>query len=227
MAGLPPFIGFISKEYLFEAKLASAFDPIAVIIGVMVNAVMVAVAGVLALKPFFGRAKKAVHVEHGERAGMTVGPLLLAVIGVTFGIVPSLVSYALIGPAAIAIHGAPFEVSFKLWHGFTPMLALSGLVVVLGATLAWFWDPIHLALRRRRGFDEVFLDRGYDLVLGRTLALARWSDEGAPERRPAGLRRGRVCDGHGPARLRPPRRRGPGSAGDRGRPVAALPPRAS
>jgi len=175
MAGLPPFIGFISKEYLFEAKLASAFDTIAVIIGVMVNAVMVAVAGVLALKPFFGRAKKAVHVEHGERAGMTVGPLLLAVIGVTFGIVPSLVSYALIGPAAIAIHGAPFEVSFKLWHGFTPMLALSGLVVVLGATLAWFWDPIHLALRRRRGFDEVFLDRGYDLVLGRTLALARWS----------------------------------------------------
>ncbi|WP_029032937.1 hydrogen gas-evolving membrane-bound hydrogenase subunit E [Salinarimonas rosea] len=175
MAGLPPFIGFISKEYLFEAKLESSLDTIAVLIGVLVNAVMVAVAGVLALRPFFGRAKKPFEVEHGERPGMTLGPLLLAVVGVTFGLVPSLVSYALITPAAIAIYGAPFEVSFKLWHGFTPMLALSGLVVALGATLAWFWDPIHLALRRRRAFDEVFLDRGYDLVLGRTLALARSS----------------------------------------------------
>ncbi|MGP9819718.1 hydrogen gas-evolving membrane-bound hydrogenase subunit E [Salinarimonas sp. NSM] len=175
MAGLPPFIGFISKEYLFEAKLESSLDTVAVTIGVLVNAVMVAIAGVLALKPFFGRAKKPIRIEHGEQPGMTMGPLLLAVVGVTFGLVPSLVSYALITPAAIAIHGAPFEVSFKLWHGFTPMLALSGLVVVLGAVLAWFWDPIHLFMRRRRAFDEVFLDRGYDLVLGRTLALARWS----------------------------------------------------
>ncbi|WP_029030107.1 hydrogen gas-evolving membrane-bound hydrogenase subunit E [Salinarimonas rosea] len=175
MAGLPPFIGFISKEYLFEAKLESSLDTVAVTIGVLVNAVMVAIAGVLALRPFFGRPKKAFHVEHGEQPGMTVGPLLLAVVGVTFGLVPSLVAYALIEPAAIAIHGAPFDVSFKLWHGFTPMLALSGLVVALGAVLAWFWDPIHLAMRRRRAFDEVFLDRGYDLVLGRTLALARWS----------------------------------------------------
>ncbi|GGK36094.1 hydrogen gas-evolving membrane-bound hydrogenase subunit E [Salinarimonas ramus] len=175
MAGLPPFIGFISKEYLFEAKLESSLDTIAVIIGVLVNAVMVAIAGVLALKPFFGRAKKPIHVSHGEQPGMIIGPILLAVTGVAFGLVPSLVSYALITPAAIAIHGAPFEVSFKLWHGFTPMLALSGLVVALGAVLAWFWDPIHLALRRRRVFDEVFSDRGYEVVLERTLALARWS----------------------------------------------------
>jgi len=175
MAGLPPFIGFISKEYLFEAKLASSFDAIVVAIGVLVNAVMVAIAGVLALRPFFGRARRPIRLINRETPGMTIGPVLLAVTGVAFGLMPSLVAHALIEPAAIAIHGEAFEVSFKLWHGLTPMLALSGLVVVLGATLAWYWDPIHVFLRRRRAFDELLTDRGYDRVLDGTLALARWS----------------------------------------------------
>lgn len=175
MAGLPPFIGFISKEYLFEAKIASSFDTIVIAIGVMVNAVMVAIAGVLALRPFFGRARRPVRLTHGETPGMMIGPLLLGATGVAFGVMPSLVADALIQPAAIAIHGESFEVSFKLWHGLTPMLALSGLVVLLGATLAWYWDPIHFALRRRRGLGSLLGDRGYDHVLESTLALARWS----------------------------------------------------
>ena len=43
-AGLPPSVGFISKEYLFEAQLESTFTTIAVLIGVLVNTVMVAIA---------------------------------------------------------------------------------------------------------------------------------------------------------------------------------------
>jgi multicomponent Na+:H+ antiporter subunit A len=172
MAGLPPFLGFISKEYLFEAKLDSSFTVVAVGLGVLVNAVMVAVATVIVLRPFFTRPPRPIRVQHGETIGLTLPPLVLGLTGVSLGFAPWLVAEPLIQPAASVIHGSPIAVSFKLWHGLTPMLALSALVVVLGGLLAWFWDPIHVALRRRRELDEVLLDKGYDNVLRWTLDLA-------------------------------------------------------
>lgn len=177
MAGLPPFVGFISKEYLFEATLTPGFNAIAVGIGVLVNTVMVAVAGIIVLRPYFGEAKRPIHVEHGEQLGMTIGPVVLGTLGVVFGIMPGLVAQSIIRPAASAIYGAPVEVSFELWHGLTPMLALSALVVTLGALLVYYWDPIHVALRRRRIFDRLLTDRGYDAVLSGTLDLARRSTQ--------------------------------------------------
>ena len=44
MAGLPPFLGFISKEFLFEAQIESSWDAVPVAVAVFVNAVIVAVA---------------------------------------------------------------------------------------------------------------------------------------------------------------------------------------
>lgn len=177
MAGLPPFLGFISKEYLFEAKLDSSFTVVAVALGVLVNAVMVAVATVIVLRPFFVQPPRPIQVQHGETVGLTLPPLVLGLIGVSLGFAPWLVAESLIQPAASVIHGSPIAVSFKLWHGLTPMLALSGLVVALGGMLAWFWDPIHVALRRRRVLDQLLADRGYDDVLKVTLAVASRTTE--------------------------------------------------
>ncbi len=173
MAGLPPFLGFISKEYLFEAKLDSSFTVVAVMVGVLVNAVMVAVATVIVLRPFFARAKRPITVQHGETVGLTLPPLVLGLLGISLGFAPWLVAESLIQPAASAIHGAPIAVSFKLWHGLTPMLALSVLVVALGALLAWLWDPIHTVLRRQKLLDLLLADRGYDHVMDTTLWVAR------------------------------------------------------
>jgi multicomponent Na+:H+ antiporter subunit A len=58
MAGLPPFVGFIAKEYVFEAKLDSSFAAIVTFVAVLVNSVLVAIAGIVALRPFFGKATK-------------------------------------------------------------------------------------------------------------------------------------------------------------------------
>jgi multicomponent Na+:H+ antiporter subunit A len=175
MAGLPPFVGFISKEYLFEASLDSPFTVVAVITGVIVNAVMVAVAATVVLRPFFNRPRRPIIIHHGETLGLTLSPLLLGLTGVVLGLVPGIVAGPIIQPAASAIHGAPLEVSFKLWHGITPMLALSGLVVGLGAVLYAYWTPLHVMLRRRRLFDRLLSDRGYNRVLEGTLDAARWS----------------------------------------------------
>jgi len=175
MAGLPPFVGFISKEYLFEAQLSGDWNVLPVIAAVLVNAVMVGVAGVVSIRPFYFKPERVTEVHHGETAGMLVGPLLLAVTGIVIGLVPGPAAEWLIGPAASALYGQPFDVSFKLWHGLTPMLMLSMLVVSIGVVIVVRWTSIHNALRR---YDSVYGwmgDRFYHLGLNGLLATARLS----------------------------------------------------
>ncbi len=176
MAGLPPFVGFIAKEYVFEAKLDSSFAAVVTFVAVLVNSVLVAIAGVFALRPFF--AKKTPFSEnpkHGETIGMTTGPVVLAMLGVFFGLFADIPQYFIVGPAAVALSGAPFYVSFEIWHGVTPMLGLSALVVLLGALLVWKWTPIHDAMSRLSFIDRYSAEKGYNALFDGLLALANKS----------------------------------------------------
>ncbi|QLF71008.1 DUF4040 domain-containing protein [Peteryoungia desertarenae] len=175
MAGLPPFVGFISKEYLFEAQLSSDWNILPVIAAVLVNAVMVGVAGVVSIRPFYFKPERVTEIHHGEKAGMLVGPLLLAVTGIIIGLVPAPAAEWLIAPAAFALYGQTFDASFKLWHGLTPMLALSMLVVAIGVVIVVQWTRIHNALRRYDAFYGWLGDRLYHKALNGVLDTARFS----------------------------------------------------
>lgn len=175
MAGLPPFAGFIAKEYLFEAQLESGWSMLPVIVAVLVNAAMVAVAGIVALKPFFASPERKVKLKHGETPGLLAGPLLLALAGLMMGLFPNATMRALVEPAAGALGATPIDVSISLWHGLTPMLGLSALVVVTGALIFLNWRRIHLNLRRQRVVHDLFGDRGYQAVFDLVMDAARAS----------------------------------------------------
>ncbi len=175
MAGLPPFVGFISKEYLFEAQLTNDWNVIPIAVAVIVNAVMVGVAGVVSIRPFYFKAHRVTAVNHGETPGLLAGPLLLACGGILIGLFPNAIGQALIGPAASALYGSPIDVSFQLWHGLTPMLFLSFLVVAIGAAIVVYWDAIHTYLRDQHGLYRLLGDRGYHRVLEAVLGAARGS----------------------------------------------------
>ncbi len=56
MAGLPPMLGFINKELFYEAKLQAPPGGAGhLVAGVAANMALVAVAGMVSLRPFFGR----------------------------------------------------------------------------------------------------------------------------------------------------------------------------
>lgn len=175
MAGLPPFVGFISKEYLFEAQLTNGWNVVPIVVAVLVNAVMCGVAGVVSIKPFFFKAHRVESVKHGETPGLLLGPLLLATGGVVIGLFPTGIGDLLIGPAASALHGSPIDVSFKLWHGLTPMLVLSALVVSIGVAIVIWWDFIHDRLRRHDRLFGLVGDGGYHWAVEGTLDMARAS----------------------------------------------------
>ncbi|MFN3718840.1 MAG: hydrogen gas-evolving membrane-bound hydrogenase subunit E [Rhizobium rhizophilum] len=177
MAGLPPFVGFISKEYLFEAQLANDWNVLPIAAAVLVNAVMVGVAGVVSIRPFYFKSKTVREIHHGETPGLLAGPLLLAAGGILIGLVPAPAGQWLIGPAASALLGQPVDVSFQLWHGLTPMLVLSILVVSIGAVIVVQWTRIHTALRRHDKLYAFLGDRFYHKGLNGILATARLSTQ--------------------------------------------------
>lgn len=55
------------------------------------------------------------------------------------------------------------------------MLALSGVVVVLGIFAAWKWDALHAALANTKLFSRFNADAAYQAVVDTILAGARWS----------------------------------------------------
>jgi multicomponent Na+:H+ antiporter subunit A len=143
MAGLPPVLGFISKELIYEAKLqAPTVAPLVTGAGVLANCFIAASAGLVALRPFFGRVQPRVHV-HEAPPSMWLGPVALAGLGFAIALFPDEFGLFLIAPAVSAIHAEQTEVTLALWHGLSPVLALSLATIVLGALL-------YLAHRRLR-----------------------------------------------------------------------------
>ena len=178
MAGLPPFLGFITKEFLFQAQLESAWDATPLAAAVIVNSVIVAVAGIVTLRPFFFGRRKVKAVRHRETPALLLGPLVLAFLGLFSSLDPEWLERAVLGPAVTAIYGAPVEVQTTLWHGLTPMLALSAMAVGIGALIYIYWTPIHRYLRSHAVLQRFSVDRGYE-------ALVRWGEAfaGAAARR--------------------------------------------
>jgi multicomponent Na+:H+ antiporter subunit A len=100
------------------------------------NIVLVAMALVVAIWPFWGRrADLAVDVRRLP-VTMAVGPMVLAVLGIFIGIAPSTFDAGIGSATATAIAGYPVEMKLKLWHGLNPealaVVGLSALTLAAG-----------------------------------------------------------------------------------------------
>ncbi|MCA3265624.1 MAG: DUF4040 domain-containing protein [Azospirillum sp.] len=173
MAGLPPFVGFVAKELIYEAKLElGAGAGIMIALGFFVNAATVAIAGVLSWRLFFGPATVTARTPHDPPRAMLVGPILLASLGIVAGAMPAILGRAFVDPAVTAILGAPLDVELKLWHGFGVVLLLSAATVGVGVGLYLLWRRIVPTLREMKAIDRFAPSRGYDRALAGTLAFA-------------------------------------------------------
>lgn len=170
MAGLPPFVGFVAKELLYEANLiAAGLLPAAALVA---NTVTVVAAGVVAGRPFFGRPAPTPRPAHDPGWQMLAGPALLAALGLVFGLFPGLVGRVLVEPAAAAILGRPVEAKLVLWHGFTVVFWLS--LATFGAGLAGYlaWHRVQPALAGVALFDRFGPDAQYGRAMRALVRLA-------------------------------------------------------
>jgi len=137
LAGLPPMLGFIGKEVLYLASLQAA--PPWTIGLVVVGFALGATLATILIVPFFrGRPPEQVH--EGPPS-LWLGPVVLAGLGLLFGLVPGLFN-PLMEATASAVRGEALEYTLKLWPGFNLALLLSLLTVLLGVGLYFLYPGI-------------------------------------------------------------------------------------
>ena len=175
MAGFPPFLGFIGKELKYEGALAIAGEPYLIVVAaVAANAMMVAVAAVIALKPFYGARTPATIDAHGSTWPMWSAPLVLGVLGLLFGLAPDHLGDWLVVPAIESTLGGQTDMYLALWHGVNVPLMLSIVTAGLGIAIFWQFTAVRAGLARVFARLPRTASDVYDAIVDATLALGVW-----------------------------------------------------
>ncbi|WP_083948300.1 hydrogen gas-evolving membrane-bound hydrogenase subunit E [Thermobifida cellulosilytica] len=144
MAGLPPLLGFVGKEAALEAFVPGAHPGLsatasaAVLACLVLGSVLTFAYSARFLWGAFADKDTVAPVPFPRPgAAFTAAPVLLAAAGLLLGVSAA----ATVDPVAQS-YAAPFPAllhpyHLALWHGPTPALALSALVVAAGALLFW------------------------------------------------------------------------------------------
>ncbi len=173
MAGMPPFLGFVAKELIYEATTGhDAFMAILVAGTVLINAGTIAIAALMSIRLFGGRQLPTPKPPHDPPAAMLAGPGLLAILGLLSSILLASTHENWIEPAAEAALGAASGIELALWHGFTPILALSAATVLGGLGIFLLWARLGSGLRSLGAIDRYSPSRAYDAGLAGFIGLA-------------------------------------------------------
>lgn len=143
MAGIPPMLGFVGKEAVYEAYLHAGTAWALPTLAVLVTGSMLTVAYSARLLWGAWSDKPGVEPTHLHRpaAGAVVIPLVLAVAGL---VVAPLAGRAepLVEAYREPLAASEHPVHLGLWHGLTPALGLSVLTLAVGAALAAARRPV-------------------------------------------------------------------------------------
>ncbi len=140
--GIPPSVGFISKDLLYETALHAPYLPELLLAALMITKIFLLAAGMwVGVSPFFG--KKMEESADTKLPGplMWGPPLLLGILGLSFGLFPGLIEKTLIFPVVAALGMDTADIHLKLWHGFNLILGLSAVTILTGLLLYWFYKP--------------------------------------------------------------------------------------
>ena len=135
MAGLPPMLGYISKEFIYQAgERAPGVSEYVLAFSVLSNVFMVAISITFAYKVFFKKEEQPRHQVKEAGITMWIGPAILAVLSLVLALfskpLEPLMEFAL-----AAVKAIPVEVELKLWHGFNVVFLLSILTIISGILL--------------------------------------------------------------------------------------------
>lgn len=140
LAGIIPLFGFVGKELLLEAVLTASIWQIGLTIATLVaNIMVVLVAAIMALKPWFGPQIETPKKPHDPNVALLVGPAILAVLGLVFGLAPALAGNGILTAAASAVYGQPVTIGLSLWHGINLPLMLTISSLIFGLIMYRFW----------------------------------------------------------------------------------------
>ncbi len=147
LAGLPPLFGFVAKELMFESVINSPVWPWALLTAAVASSILVvAVAGLVFLKPFFGPVRITPKQPHDAPAAMLIGPAVLTLLALIFGVAPFVPATFVLDATVSSVYGSGVKSALALWHGVNVPLMLSGASLLAGSLLFVTWQRLHPTL---------------------------------------------------------------------------------
>ncbi len=172
--GLPPFLGFIGKEYTYKASLYENLEWLPLTVLIAGNAIILVLAVRTGIFPFLSRKKTetlpAGSHSHEVSWPMYIGPILLGALGLVLGGAPFLIE-PILKAAYQSITGKSTLPEIALWTGFNRPLLLSAMTVTIGLILLKYHTQIRQMLNR---FALPTADQIYDHCFNSIIAFANW-----------------------------------------------------
>ncbi|WP_372917386.1 putative monovalent cation/H+ antiporter subunit A [Salegentibacter sp.] len=141
-AGIPPSVGFLGKELTYEASTHSTGLVVLIVAAIVLTKILLLYAGFVAgIKPFTGKLpEKFTEVKMPDPL-MWMPPLLLAILGIVFGLFPALIESSLVKPVVTALGKDASDIHLALWHGVNTVLILSIITIAVGILLYFILKP--------------------------------------------------------------------------------------
>ncbi|WP_062132881.1 DUF4040 family protein [Demequina aestuarii] len=183
MAGLPPLLGFVSKESMFTAFVdapATPWGPITITVAAAVASALTFAYSARIVMGARGHDPDGREVTE-VRPAVWAAPSLAALAGLVLGLMPFTLD-PLISGAATAATGTTVEAHLALWHGFNLPLLISALVITTGVLLVLARKKIQpVLLTYRLPFSALDVVEAILAGLARTgRVVSGWSSSTAP-----------------------------------------------
>jgi multicomponent Na+:H+ antiporter subunit A len=153
MAGLPMSFGFVAKDVIASAKAESDVFALISYATVLVNATAVAVAGVAAVRVFWGPPEAPRGQVHEVPWSMRLPPLLLVLVALEFEFLPNLAD-PLLAAAAQSISPGLGAMQATTTYTFDGTLTALEITLGLGLLLFLTWDRLHALLHHVHWLDR-------------------------------------------------------------------------
>jgi len=175
MAGLPLSFGYVAKAVVLNAKREEEILAIVSYGSLFVGAVSVAVAAVASIRLFFRSAPEGGTVDaHEGGISLVLPPILVATIGIVFGVRPWLIE-GLLGQVARSLTPGPggpvVDLELELGQVF---YSVAG-TIAAGAVVFFVWEPLHRVVERGGALLRPYGAQAfYERALGDLVKSAAW-----------------------------------------------------
>nr|WP_244168303.1 MULTISPECIES: hydrogen gas-evolving membrane-bound hydrogenase subunit E [Pseudomonas] len=172
-AGLPPFFGFIAKEFKYTGLIEMGTIGWAVtLVMILTNALLFAAACLVFISTFLGRRGDYPKTPHEVSLAMWIGPMCLAIGGFLLGAWNAWPETWLVNTAVQAVASGPVDVRLYLWGGLTPAVLASLLTIGLGIAFYCVRDRLRALLNRINSAWNISGDLLWDRLLKRVFLFA-------------------------------------------------------
>ncbi len=165
MAGLPLAFGFVAKDVISIAKDQADLIAVVSYTFLLVNAAVAAVAGVAAIRVFWGPRETFPGRVQEVPWTMLLPPLGIALIGIEFELFPHLAEPLLLAAAqSISPGNGLTEISTS--YELDKLLSATGVTLFLGLLIFLAWDRLHKVLSEMHWLDRFGPEASFDALLG-------------------------------------------------------------